>query len=91
MIERLKHMEKTLLCCVEKEFSNLDNVDAKELGEAIDMIKDLSEAIYYCTITHSMEDTDWKKKGRHHEEKDKEHEGMSHLTRKTYMERSSNA
>jgi hypothetical protein len=30
-------------------------VDAKELGEAMDMIKDLSEAIYYCTITESME------------------------------------
>ena len=27
----------------------------EELGEAIDMIKDLSEAIYYCTIVESME------------------------------------
>jgi hypothetical protein len=35
--------------------THLDSVDAKELGEAIDMIKDLSEAIYYCTVTEAME------------------------------------
>jgi hypothetical protein len=37
---------------------DLASVDAKELGEAIDMIKDLSEAIYYCTIVKSMEGKD---------------------------------
>lgn len=35
--------------------NHLENVDTKELGEAVDMIKDFSEAIYYCTITESME------------------------------------
>jgi hypothetical protein len=34
---------------------DLSSVDTKELGEAIDMIKDLSEAIYYCTVTEAME------------------------------------
>ena len=34
--------------------THLETVDTKELGEAIDMIKDLSEAIYYCTITEAM-------------------------------------
>jgi len=34
---------------------SLEKVNAKELGEAVDMIKDLSEAIYYCTITEAME------------------------------------
>jgi hypothetical protein len=38
--------------------THLDTVDTKELGEAIDMIKDLSEAIYYCTITEAMEKKD---------------------------------
>jgi hypothetical protein len=33
---------------------NLQHVDSKELGEAIDMIKDLEEAIYYKTITDAM-------------------------------------
>lgn len=36
---------------------NLQNVDAKELGEVIDMIKDLEEAIYYKTITEAMEES----------------------------------
>jgi hypothetical protein len=40
---------------------DLASVDAKELGEAVDMIKDLSEAIYYCTITESMEKSDKEK------------------------------
>lgn len=40
---------------------DLASVDAKELGEAVDMIKDLSEAIYYCTITESMEKNDKEK------------------------------
>ena len=51
---RLNHMKEALMCCVERQMNNLDKVDAKELGEAIDMIKDLEEAIYYCTITEAM-------------------------------------
>ena len=54
-MEQLKHMKEMLMGCVQGEMTHLDKVDAKELGEAIDMIKDLSEAIYYCTITEAME------------------------------------
>lgn len=54
MIERMKIMKETLMNCVQTQLGDLNSVDAKELGEAIDMIKDLSEAIYYCTITESM-------------------------------------
>ena len=32
--------------------THLEQADTKELGEAIDMIKDLEEAIYYKTITY---------------------------------------
>ena len=46
-IERLENIEKALLSCVESQISDLKNVDAHELGEAVDMIKDLSEAVYY--------------------------------------------
>ena len=35
---------------------HLEQVDAKELGEVIDMVKDIEEAIYYCTITKAMEE-----------------------------------
>ena len=60
-MERLKHMKEMLMGCVEGEMTHLDRVDTKELGEAIDMIKDLAEAIYYCTITESMEKGDKEK------------------------------
>lgn len=56
-MEKLKQMKEALVGCVEGQiYSNLKDVDAKELGEAVDMIKDLSEAIYYCTITKAMEE-----------------------------------
>jgi hypothetical protein len=54
-MEQLKNMKMAIMSCVQSQMGNLANVDAKELGEAIDMIKDLSEAIYYCTITEAME------------------------------------
>ena len=44
-MERLKQMKETLMSSVQSQLGNLDNVDAKELGEAVDMIKDLTEAI----------------------------------------------
>lgn len=56
MHDRLKHLKETLMCAVESQMYHLDQVDTKELGEAIDMIKDLEEAIYYCTITKAMEE-----------------------------------
>ena len=57
-MERLKYMKESLMNCVQGQLGDLSSVDTKELGEAIDMIKDLSEAIYYCTITKSMEDSE---------------------------------
>lgn len=57
-IEEMKTMKTQLMGCVQGQLGNLQNVDAKELGEAVDMIKDLSQAIYYCTITQAMEKGD---------------------------------
>lgn len=54
-IEEMKTMKTQLMGCVQGQMGDLKNVDTKELGQAVDMIKDLSEAIYYCTITESME------------------------------------
>lgn len=54
MIDRLMRMKESLIGCIEQEIHNIDGADTKELGEAIDMIKDLEEAIYYCTITKAM-------------------------------------
>lgn len=60
--ERLKHLKDCLLCCIESQMNHLGEVDAEELGEAIDMLKDLEEAIYYTTITEAMTENDDKKK-----------------------------
>ena len=58
MLEVLKNIETRLENCVYNQTDNLQKVDTRELGEAIDMIKDMSEAIYYQTITQSMEKVD---------------------------------
>lgn len=72
MHKRLEHMKETLMCAVEMQLCDLGDVDTKELGEAIDMIKDLEEAIYYCTVTEAMtngSEMEWEmKKGNHHQE-----------------------
>lgn len=71
--EKLKWMKDSLICVVENQLCNLEEVDTEELGEAIDMIKDLEEAIYYCTVTEAMtnpkKEEMWEmKKSDHHQE-----------------------
>lgn len=53
-IERLEDMKEAFMCAVEGQMYNLSEVDAEELGEVVDMIKDIEEAIYYCTVTKAM-------------------------------------
>ena len=66
-MEQLKMMKERLVECVEKQInSNLEYANAQELGEAVDMIKDLSEAIYYCTITEAMDEKDQMERGNHY-------------------------
>ena len=65
-MEQLKSMKHQLTSIVQEQLSNTQNVDTKELGEAVDMIKDLAEAIYYCTITEAMEENDKEKKKQQH-------------------------
>ena len=48
-------VREQLMAQVECQMSNLACVDTHELGEVIDMIKDLEEAKYYCSITEAME------------------------------------
>ena len=70
--EKLQWMKDCLLCTVENQLCHLDEVDTEELGDAIDMIKDLEEAIYYCTVTEAMNKQGKEmrmemKKGDHHQ------------------------
>lgn len=53
-MERLKALKEKILSLAEG--SNLECADTEEFGQVVDMIKDLSQAIYYCTITESMEE-----------------------------------
>lgn len=55
-MERLKAMKERLINCVEGQLNDIQNVDAEELGEVVDMIKDLEETIYYCTVVEAMEE-----------------------------------
>ena len=57
-MNHLKNMKEQLICKVQEQFDHLDVVDTKELGEVIDMIKDIAEAEYYCSITKAMEEKD---------------------------------
>ena len=97
--ERLHEIKDILLCAVERQITDLEHVNTCELGEVIDMIKDLEEAIYYCTVTEAMHDpnNEWKttKKSDHHQTTMSDNdrtgwtdawEGRSHMSRKMYME-----
>lgn len=58
-IERIHRMVE---CLTEKTLSELDkgieNVDTKEMGEVVDMIKDLNEAEYKAVIVKAMKEAD---------------------------------
>lgn len=54
-MERYKAIKNALIASVEGQLGNLQEVDAKELGEVVDMIKDFEEAMYYHCITKAME------------------------------------
>lgn len=99
MISRLKCLEEEMVSVLELQFKNLEGVCTKELGEAIDIVKDLEEAIYYHTITEAMKtekaatDYSWKKESSHDRkidemEKEEWDEQLGHSPhgRKRYLE-----
>ena len=73
MHKRLTTMIENLTSCIEYEMEHLEEVDTCELGEAVDILKDLHEALYYHTVTEAMKGEgaygDWpseyKKTGHH--------------------------
>lgn len=56
-MEQLKNIKHSLVSLVETQLGDLKKTDAKELGEVVDMIKDLEEAMYYCSIIQAMEES----------------------------------
>ena len=56
-MEKLKKLKESLMDGVSAQVSRgLQNVNREELGDALDMIKDIEEIIYYCSITKAMEE-----------------------------------
>lgn len=63
-IEELSEMQKCLMTAMKGEIAKgVDCLNADEAGKVIDMIKDLSEAIYYQTVTSAMDDEQTPKYG----------------------------
>lgn len=65
-MERLKNIKECLVAQIQNQMSNLSQVDAKELGEVVDMVKDMEEAIYYATITKAMDSKEHEKPERYY-------------------------
>lgn len=87
-MERLKSMKEQLVSVVQTQLGDIKSVDAKELGEAIDMIKDLAQAIYYCTITEAMDEEGTEKKYKHYKDEryDYDDHEMRYYPRKPYYD-----
>lgn len=91
----MEKIRECLKACVEGQMGDLSSVDAHELGEVIDMLKDISEMCYYDTITEAMKKTE---ETRYYGDKRRPYwdeepvemrdyrEGRSPMTRKMYME-----
>lgn len=64
---QLEHIKSKLVDAVSSQINgSLECVNAEELGEVVDMVKDLSEAIYYCTITEAMKDKTQQEQSGHY-------------------------
>lgn len=60
-MEQLKSMKDSLIAQVQTQLSNIQQADAHELGAAVDMIKDIAETEYYCSIVKAMEEKEEEK------------------------------
>ena len=56
-VERMHDMIEKLSEVAKSEIDKgIENVDTCEMGQVVDMLKDLSEAMYYRKLTHVMQD-----------------------------------
>ena len=89
-MKRLKCIKECLISQIETQIDHIQDVDAQEMGEVIDMIKDLSETIYYCTITKAMEE----KEDSYHLENSSHYKNENsmnnNMSKKAYIESKSN-
>ena len=58
-VKRMYCMIEKLAECAEKQFdAGIENIDTSEMGQVVDMMKDLAEAMYYRELTKSMQEFD---------------------------------
>ena len=58
-VKRMYCMIEKLAECAEKQFdAGIENIDTAEMGQVVDMMKDLSEAMYYRELTKAMQEFD---------------------------------
>ena len=58
-VKRMHEMIEKLSECAKTQFDKgIDHVDTCEMGKVIDMMKDLSEAMYYRELTKTMQEYD---------------------------------
>lgn len=85
MIEKLSEVAK---CEVDK---GIEMVDTKEMGEVVDIIKDLAEAEYYAKISKAMDESeygeDYDYMGAYDEHDRKGYRGQPRDSRGRYMSR----
>lgn len=80
MHHKMIKVAEKILCAIDKQMDHLECVDTKELGEAIDMVKDLSEAMYYDVVTETMLKVD------ELTSESVDHDAHSYHARKVYLE-----
>lgn len=95
-MEKLCRIKDTLINLVEQQMINPQCVNTHEMGEVIDMIKDLAEACYYVSVVEAMEDkeedeeddrqTDTMYYGIGSMNEDNKKMGHSPIKRKSYIE-----
>lgn len=85
-------MIEKLTKCAEMELEKgIDKIDAEEMGEVTDMIKDLAEAEYYSKISKAMDESeygeDYDYRGAYDEHERKGYRGQRRDSRGRYMSR----
>lgn len=88
-VKRIHDMVEKLTKCAEMEFEKgIENVDTKEMGEVVDIIKDLCEAEYYAKISKAMDEAeygeDYDYKGAYDEHSRKGYKGQRRDSRGRY-------
>lgn len=83
MHHKMIKVAEKIMCEIEKQMDHIECVNTKELGEAVDIIKDLSEAMYYDVVTETMLKVD---ELTHESVEESSHDAQSYHARKVYLE-----